>query len=223
MGGDMVRASLLGLRRIERGRQTVIGNQQCHVCGRAWLSCNHIRKDRRCDVRALLARRADLARCCETRRRRLRAVGSGDLVVSKIETHVCAVCNRLRRLPGNPTAALTPPRPVGCGSRSAGRTRMASTSALGPAWPSTPTGRPASSGTRARRSGARRRRPRSSSYGDPRTDAPPTGQPTSSPPSSLSLPIIPPGRPSQGDGARPAQSRPGWRCLADRGTEELRA
>ena len=57
----MVRASLLGLRRIERGRQTVIGNQQCHVCGRVWLSCNHIRKDRRCDVRALLARRADLA------------------------------------------------------------------------------------------------------------------------------------------------------------------
>jgi hypothetical protein len=56
----MVRASLLGLRRIERGRQTVIGNQQCHVCGRAWLNCIHISEDRRCEIRALSARRADL-------------------------------------------------------------------------------------------------------------------------------------------------------------------
>jgi transposase len=55
----MVRASLLGLRRIERGRQTVLGNQQCHVCARAWLNRIHISADRRCETRALLARPAD--------------------------------------------------------------------------------------------------------------------------------------------------------------------
>ena len=56
----MVRASLLGLRRIERGRQTVIGNQQWHVCGHTWLNRIHISENRRCEVRALLARTADL-------------------------------------------------------------------------------------------------------------------------------------------------------------------
>jgi hypothetical protein len=56
----MVRASLLGLRRIERGRQKVIGNQQCHVCACAWLNRIHISADRRGEIRALLARRADL-------------------------------------------------------------------------------------------------------------------------------------------------------------------
>ena len=40
----------------------MIGNQQCHVCGRAWLNCIHISEDRRCEIRALLARRADLER-----------------------------------------------------------------------------------------------------------------------------------------------------------------
>ena len=38
----------------------MIDNQQCHVCGRAWRNCIHISKDRRCETRALSARRADL-------------------------------------------------------------------------------------------------------------------------------------------------------------------
>ena len=38
----------------------MIGNQQRHVCGHAWLNRIHISEDRRCEVRALLARRADL-------------------------------------------------------------------------------------------------------------------------------------------------------------------
>ena len=38
----------------------MIDNKQCHVCGHAWLNCIHISEDRRCEVRALLARRADL-------------------------------------------------------------------------------------------------------------------------------------------------------------------
>ena len=32
----------------------------CELCGREWVDCIHISEDQRCEIRALLARRADL-------------------------------------------------------------------------------------------------------------------------------------------------------------------
>ena len=32
----------------------------CELCGREWVECIHISEEQRCEIRALLARRADL-------------------------------------------------------------------------------------------------------------------------------------------------------------------
>ena len=201
-------ASLLGLRRIERGRQTVIGNQQCHVCGRAWLNCIHISEDRlrgprlvggtRRPRQAMLGDAKPTTSGCGMRRSRREQVR--DPRLRRLQ-HACAAFRGTR------------PRPLRCGPGWL-RVEVGGSNEDGLdlcSWACLAeyaTGRPASSGTRARRSEAQRRH-RSSSYGDHRTEAPPTGLLTSSPPSSPSLHIISLGWSSRGDGARPASHRPG--------------